>query len=77
MNNITLKNKTSSTIKTDTYEFEVDGQKVTYIEYINDKNTLIDCSLRNEYGEEIAAADTGNILLEKCQEYVDNLSATK
>lgn len=73
MNNITLKNKTSSTVTTDTYELEVDGQKVTYIEYINDKNKVIDSNLRNEHGQEIEDA----VLLEKIQDYIDNLPATK
>lgn len=76
MNNITLKNKTSSTIKTDIYELDVDGQKVTYIEFINDKNKLIDFNLRDEKGDEIAA-DTGSTLLEKVQGYVDNLPAIR
>lgn len=74
MNNIILKNRRSSKITTDAYKFVVDGQNVTYIEHINDKNELIDFNLRNEDGQEI---EDDAVLLEKIQDYVDNLLATK
>ena len=67
MNNITLKNKTSSTITTDTYELEVDGQNITYIEYINNKNKVIDFNLRDTDGHEIDDA----VFLDDIQTFVD------
>jgi len=58
------------TVTTETYNLEVDGQFITYIEYLNDKSKLIDCNLRDVDGNEIQDAK----LLEKVQEFVDNLS---
>ena len=68
---IKLNTQTTSTVTTNTFELEVRGQKVTYIEYLNDKNKVIDCSLRNEAGEEIGADDCGGELLEEIQGFID------
>jgi len=65
-----LLNQTSATITTNTFNLEVDGQFITYIEYLNDKGKVIDCNLRDVDGNEIADA----ALLEKVEEFVDNLN---
>ena len=50
---IKLKNKSISTVTTETFELTVDGKKITYIEYLNDKNKVIDMNLRDSKGNEI------------------------
>lgn len=71
---ITLKSQSSETLTTKTYSLTVEGKEVTYIEYLNDKSKVIDFVLRNADGEDIAGADTGSILLEQVQGFVDNLT---
>lgn len=61
-------NQQSRTITTNTFNLEIDGQFITYIEYLNDKNKVIDCNLRDANGNELNDA----ALLEKVEEFVDN-----
>lgn len=68
-----LLSSSESTVTTKTFEIDYDGQKIIYIEYLNEKGKVIDCSLRDDNGEEIAASDTGSIMLEKIQEFIDKI----
>lgn len=59
---IELKNKTSSTITEDTYEFMVDGKYICYKEFLNDKGKVIDVTLRDENGHDLSDADLQSTL---------------
>lgn len=72
----------SSTIREDTYVLEVENlyfgsepktQKITYVEFINDKGKLTDCIMRNEGGEEIDNPE----LLNRIQNFIDALPPGK
>lgn len=65
-----LINHISDKVTTETYEIDDNGKKYTYIEYLNEKGKLIDCSVRNEVGGENSDA----ALLEKIQNFVDSLN---
>lgn len=67
---ITLKNRSTSTVTEDTFTLDIDGQTVIYKEFLNDKNKVIDCQLRDENGEEIPVED-GAAMLEEIQEFVE------
>ncbi len=73
---ITISNKSSSTITENTYTLKVDGKTVIYTEFLNDKNKLTDCTLRDANGYDITddSAPNGNAaaLLEQVQEFVDS-----
>jgi len=59
---------TSSTITTETYSITTeDYGPVTYIEYLNDKGKAIDCTLRDEDGNDIQDP----IILEEVQRFID------
>lgn len=72
-----LLSSSESTVTTKTFEIDYDGQKIIYIEYLNEKGKVVDCSLRDEDGNEIAedqgpdnnAAET----LEKIQDFIDKI----
>lgn len=68
-----LISNTSSTITTNTFTFDIDGRKVVYIEYLNEKNKVTDCNLRDENGNEIDDA----ALLEELQNFVDSMPPKK
>ena len=68
-----LISSSESTVITKTFEIDYDGRKIVYIEYLNEKGKIIDCTLRNEDGEEIAASDTGASILEEIQEFIDKI----
>ena len=69
-----INSKTSSTVTTNTFSLDVDGKKVVYLEYLNEKGKVIDCELHNDKGELIN--DTA--LLEEIQDFIDtNESANK
>ncbi len=65
---IVIRNRQTDNVRTETYQLEVDGRRVTYIEYINDKNKLIDATLMD--------TNTGDMiddaaLMEEIQTFVD------
>lgn len=72
---ITLQSKVEERARTDTYTLLVDGKKVIYKEYINQKGKVIDSELRDENGYEITddSAPGNNVaaLLEEVQDVVD------
>ena len=67
--NIKLNEHQTSTVTTDTFQFEVNDQFITYIEYLNDKGKIIDCNLRDVDGDEI----DNSLLLEEIQNFVDSM----
>ena len=71
---ITLTARIEETIKTETCEVIVDGEKYTYIEYINDKEKVIDAELHDSNGED-CTFDAA--LMERVQYFVDNLPPIK
>jgi hypothetical protein len=50
-NNIKLIDRTSSTLTTETFNLDVDGKKIVYIEYQKESGKVIDEELRDEDGE--------------------------
>lgn len=63
-----ITSESSYTVTTNTFEIETKCGPVVYIEYLNDKNKVIDCNLRaKNTGQEI---DNAN-LLEEIQNFVD------
>ena len=59
---------TSATITTETYFITTEQGPVVYTEYLNDKGKVIDCTLRDDDGNNIDDA----ALLEQVQQFVDN-----
>lgn len=53
---INIRSKVSSKVTTETYELDVDGMKIIYIEYFNEKGKVIDTVLRNEEGIDLEDA---------------------
>jgi hypothetical protein len=69
-----INSKTSSTVTKNAFSLDVDGKKVVYLEYLNEKGKVIDCELHSDKGELIN--DTA--LLEEIQDFIDtNESANK
>ncbi len=66
---ITFENKITSFITTVTFSLITEKGPITYIEYLNDKNKVIDLNLRDEDGDEI----DDSVLLEEVQNFVDKL----
>lgn len=64
-----LLSSSESTVTTKTFEIDYDGEKVVYIEYLNDKGKVIDCNLRDENGGEV----DNSIYLEEIQDFVDKI----
>ena len=61
--------QTTDTIKRETYNLTAeDHGPVTYIEYRDSYNHIIDCNLRDENGNEIE----NPILLEEVQEFINS-----
>ena len=69
-----LTSHTSAIVTTETYSItdETYGP-LTYIEYLNDKGKVIDCTLRDEDGNDIDNPP----LLEELQQFVDGLEQGK
>lgn len=64
-----LLSSSESTVTTKTFEIDYDGEKIIYIEYLNDKGKVIDCNLRDENGDEV----DGSIYLEEIQDFIDKV----
>lgn len=48
--NIQLNNRRTSTTTINDYDLEIDGHKITYREYLNEKGKLIDFEFLDEFG---------------------------
>lgn len=75
---IKILSKTTCNVVTETYDLEVEGLKIVYIEYINDKGKVIDTQLRSDMGFELTDAhllgtrfNSVAELVEEIQESVD------
>lgn len=63
-----ITSESSSTVTTNTFEIETKYGPVVYIEYLNDKNKVIDCNLRGKHtGQEI----NDPVLLEEIENFID------
>jgi len=62
-----LASHSTATITTETYQLSLGDKLLTYIEYLNDKGKVIDCTLRDVDGNEI----NDPALLEQVQDFVD------
>lgn len=75
---IQLISTTTAKVITGTYELVVDGLKIVYIEYVNDKGKVIDTILRTAEGieltdEHLLDTDFNSVaaLLEEVQAFID------
>jgi hypothetical protein len=66
-----IKNKTTETITTETYEMEVNGCRCVYIDYLNQKGKCIDAVLRDDAGNNV----DDPALMEQIQKEVDEYDA--
>ncbi len=65
--------KETATVTTNTYSLELEGgRKVVYIEYLDEKGTVVDEILRDEDGTDICADDGSAELLEQIQKPLDD-----
>jgi hypothetical protein len=69
--NINLVNRQREVVTTETYQFDVDSERVILMEYLNEKGKCIDCNLRSEDGTEIDNPE----LLDQLQDFIDKLPA--
>lgn len=75
---IELISKVSSKVTTETHELTIDGIKIVYIEYLNEKGKVIDTVLRTDEGVDLTDAhllcsDFNSVaeLLEEVQAFID------
>ena len=59
MNKITISKPTKQSITTETYKVEVAGFTLTYIDYLNEDEKVIDSILRDEDGNDLNVDSPG------------------